>query len=257
LPAVGCRIYIGLCLGFLGEFADAGPAVQEALRLAESVDHAYTRAFALQGAGWLAVIQGEALVGIPPLERAIDLCTRLDNVAMWPVPATLLGWAYAVTGRPREGIALVEEAVQRSARLRLEFIHAGALAALSEAYLLADRRADAEATSERALEVARRHQQRWQEAEILRVRGDIVAAGAAGLDAMSWYGDALALASALGMAPLVARCQLARAMLLRREGHDADARADMDAALQAFRRMGMKTWQERAEASLGKGGGVR
>ncbi len=249
-PAVACRIYIGLCLGFLGEFADAGVSRQEGLRLAESVDHVNTRAFALQGAGWLALIQGEALEAIPPLERALEICTRFDIVPTWPVAATLLGWAYALTGRPPEGIALVEEAEQRSARLRLELVHGGALAALSEAYLLGDRRADAQAASQRALEAARAHQQRWQEAEALRVRGDIVAAGAAGLEADSWYGEALALASTLGMAPLVARCRFARAMLLRREGHEEDAQAEMEAARQSFRRMGMKTWLERTEATL-------
>ena len=240
VPAVACRIYIGLCLGFLGEFADAGVALQQGLRLAESLDHVYTRAFALQGTGWLALLQGEPRVAIPSLERGLEICTRFDIMPTWLVTASLLGWAYALTGRPREGIALVEEAEQRSARLRLEFLHAGALAVLSEAYLLGDRRADAQAASQRALEATRAHQQRWQEAGALRIRGDIEAAGAAGPEAESCYGEALALASTLGMASLVARCRFARAMLLRREGRGADAQADLAAARESFRRMGMK-----------------
>src|SRR5262249_11968473 len=129
----------------------------------------------------------------------------------------------------RDGIALVEEAVQRSVRLRLEFLHAGALVALSEAYLLGGRRADAETASQRALETARAHQQRWSEAEALKVRGDITAAGTAGLEADSWYGEALALASELDAAPLVACCRFARALLLRREGRADDARPELEA----------------------------
>jgi DNA-binding SARP family transcriptional activator/tetratricopeptide (TPR) repeat protein len=246
VPAVACRVYLGLSLGFLGEFAEAGEAMQQAVRLAESQDHVHTRAFALQGSGWLALIQGEPLGAIPPLERALEISTKLDNVAMWPVTATMLGWAYALTGRTLEGIDVVEDAEQRSARLRLEFIHAGALAALSEAYLVAGRPADAQAASQRALDAARAHQQRWHEAEALRVRGDIAAAGAAGPDADSWYEEALKLASTLGMASLVARCRFARAMLRRRAGREDDAGMEMEAARQAFRRMGMTTWLERA-----------
>jgi hypothetical protein len=43
---------------------------------------------------------------------------------------------------------------------------------------------------------------------------------------------------------------ISRPLMLRREGHEEEARAEMEAARQSFRRMGMKTWLDRAEASL-------
>src|SRR5262249_44697826 len=55
MPAVASRLYIAICLAFLGEFADAGVALQEGLRLAESVEHVSTRVFALEGSGWVAL----------------------------------------------------------------------------------------------------------------------------------------------------------------------------------------------------------
>jgi len=100
------------------------------------------------------------------------------------------------------------------------------------------------------MEAARAHQQRWHETEALKARGDIAAAGGAALEADGWYGEALALASALDMAPLVARCRFARALLLRREGREGDAPAELEAAREAFRRMGMPTWLARAEGAL-------
>ena len=87
-----------------------------------------------------------------------------------------------------------------------------------EAHLLADRREDALTIARRALDLALRQKERGNEAWVLRLLGEIASRGDR-LDAEtveSYYRQALALATELGMRPLVAHCHLGLGKLYRR-----------------------------------------
>ncbi len=91
---------------------------------------------------------------------------------------------------------LLEQATARAASLRVVVNHAGEMAWLGEAYLLAGRRDEAAATARRALELARRHREQGNEAHVLRLLGEIAfhqEPGDVGA-AEGYYGQALALA---------------------------------------------------------------
>jgi len=68
--------------------------------------------------------------------------------------------------------------------------------------------------------------------------------------AATHYQQALALAEALGMRPLVAHCHLGLGRLYGQTGRGAQARAALSAAIALYRAMDMAFWLPEAEAAL-------
>ena len=124
---------------------------------------------------------------------------------------------------------------------------------LGEAYLLAGRLEDAASFAERALTLARERGERGHEAWALRLLGEIAATSDPPdvATAEAHYGDAMALASELGMRPLVAHCHLGLGKLYRRTGTREQAQEHLTTAATMYREMGMTFWLEKAEAELG------
>jgi tetratricopeptide (TPR) repeat protein len=106
--------------------------------------------------------------------------------------------------------------------------------------------------AERALALARTHQERGNQAYALRLLGEI----AAHCDppereqAESHYQQALALADELGMRPLHAHCHRGLGMLYRQMGRLAEAHTALSAAIELYRTMDMTFWLPQTEAAL-------
>ena len=124
---------------------------------------------------------------------------------------------------------------------------------LGEAYLLASRPEDALTLAGNCLALAREHGHRGSEAWALRLLGDI-ASHHGHLDeatAEAHYCAALALASKLGMRPLVAHCHLGLGNLYRRTRENAQEH--LTTATTMYREMGMSFWLAKTEAAQGQG----
>jgi len=67
------------------------------------------------------------------------------------------------------------------------------------------------------------------------------------------YGQALALADALGMRPLMAHCHLGLGQLARRTGDPVTAQEHLGTAATMYREMDMGFWREKAEAEMAAG----
>jgi hypothetical protein len=67
------------------------------------------------------------------------------------------------------------------------------------------------------------------------------------------YSAAMALASELGMRPLLAHCHYGLGILYNRIGRPEQARAELSAAIELYRAMQMPFWLERAEIALVQG----
>ena len=73
-------------------------------------------------------------------------------------------------------------------------------------------------------------------------------------EAEAAYGDALALAQALGMRPRVAVAHLGLGRLHQRAGRRAEATAHLAAAIRLFEEMEMPFWLTQAAVALDRGG---
>ena len=243
--------WLALTLSSQGQFVEASSHAQEALRIAEGADHPFTLAEALTGLGSVALAQGGLDQAIGALERARVLVGQW-NFQPWAVLARL-GYAYTLSGRAGEGRHLLEDVVQGATTMSSMGVgRAMQLAWLGEAYLLEGHLDDALERTRQAVSLAQRHQERSHEAWSLRLLGEVVSRP----DhpdvekAEGYYRDALALAAELGMRPLVAHCHLHLGRLCRKADQQERARDHLTTATTLYREMGMRLWQDLAEAAL-------
>lgn len=86
--------------------------------------------------------------------------------------------------------------------------------------------------------------------QALWLLGTIAARRDAVAGAESLYREALALAAALGMHPLVAHCHLGLSTAYRRTNRREQAQEHLTTATTMYRAMGMTYWLEKAEAEI-------
>ena len=252
LPAVNSRAWLARCLAELGAFPEGSAHAEEAVRIAEAVDHPNSLIHAYLGVGFLSLRQRDLSRAIPVLERCLDLC-RVINILLWfPETAAALGCAYACAGRVAEALPLLEQAEQRGAAMGTMGGQSLRVGYVSEAYLLAGRMQEAVQLAGRALDLSRAHKERGHEAWALRLLGEI----AAHQDppeiepAEHHYRQALALAEELGMRPLQAHCHRGLGTLYAKMDQREQARAELSTAIDLYRAMAMTFWLPEAEAAL-------
>jgi class 3 adenylate cyclase/tetratricopeptide (TPR) repeat protein len=250
LPSVQSRAWLTCCHAQLGDFAEGITVGEQGLRIAETVDHQYSRALAYLGLGVLHLLKGDASRAIAVLERGFQLCEALTLAVWLPEIASILGAAYVLQGRAAEALPLLERAVELTSSRGDMRSHSLRVANLSEGYLLAGRIDEAIHLAERALQLSRDTRERGNEAWILRLLGAICAHDASPSDAETaklHYRGALALAEELGMRPLVAHCHLGLAKLYHRTEKREQAQQNLATATTMYRDMGMTYWLEKAE----------
>jgi tetratricopeptide (TPR) repeat protein len=240
-----------LTLSSQGQFVEASSHAQKALRIAEGADDPFTLAEALTGLGSVALAQGDFDQAIGALERARVLVGQW-NFQPWAVLARL-GYAYTLSGRAGEGRHLLEDVVEGATTMSSMGVgRAMQLAWLGEAYLLEGHLDDALERTQQAVSLAQRHQERSHEAWSLRLLGEVVSRpDHPDVEKAEGYSrDALALAAELGMRPLVAHCHLDLGRLCRKADQQERARDHLTMATTMYREMGMRLWQDLAEAEL-------
>ena len=255
LPSVMSRTFLAFCLAEVGDFDEARRCSEEALRLAEGVDHSYSLAHALFGVGHVCLRQGDFPEAVSFLERGFELCEAKSIRFAVPRTASSLGYAYAVSGRVPDGLRLLERAIEEAETMRVRYSQALWTTWLAEAVLLAGRTDDAVRLALQALGLARAHDELGHEAWALRLLGQLFSQRdrMRALEAETSYRQALALAHQLGMRPLLAQCELGLGLIYRQTGRDAEARSALEAAIDMLRALHMTFWLPQAEAALATG----
>jgi tetratricopeptide (TPR) repeat protein len=251
-PAVLSREWLVWILAEQGAFAKGRELGDEMVHLAEAIGHPFSLSSAYMTVGHLYLRQGDLDQAIAALERSLEGCQVWHLSLVFPFTASSLGAAYALAGRLAEALPLLEQAVERAAAMRLTVIQSLWITQLSEAYLLAGRMEAAFTQARRALELARAHQERGHEAWAHRLLGDLHAHQhpPAVEQTEAAYQQALALAEALGMRPLLAHCHYGLGLLYTRLGRPEQARAELSVAIELYRAMEMTFWLPRAETAL-------
>jgi class 3 adenylate cyclase/tetratricopeptide (TPR) repeat protein len=252
LPAVMSQTWLVWCLADLGAFDEGAARGEEAVRLAEAVEHPFSLTQAYSRLGGLYLCKGDLHQAIPALERSLELC-QIANILTWfPTVAAPLGYAYTLAGRMAEALPLLQQAAARDTSRGISAGHARWVAYLSEAYLLTGRIHEATGLARSALAFAHDLKARGNEAYVLRLLGEIHAHQdpLAAEAAEAAYRQALTLAEELEMHPLLAHCHLGLGTLYTKVGRLAQARAALSTAIELFHAMEMTFWLPRAEAML-------
>jgi tetratricopeptide (TPR) repeat protein len=246
--SVTSRAWLAVGLAELGEFAGGIAIGEEAVRMAEAVDQPLSRVIAYWGVGGLYFRKEDLPKAIPALERGLEVCQVWDIRAYAPVIASCLGASYTRSGRAVEGLRLLEQYASRGVVAQ----HSGGVRLLSEAHLLAGRVDDAMRLAQHALELSHTHRYRGYQAWALRLLGEVHAyrQPPEAMLAEASYREALALAEALGMRPLVAHCHLGLGTLYAKIGQQEQAHRELFTTVELYRSMEMTFWLPQAEAAL-------
>jgi DNA-binding SARP family transcriptional activator len=226
-----------------GRFEEARAVGAESVRIAESLNHAYTLVFALRILGHAYTMEGRVDEAIEILERGRALShdgslrSLAPNIlaslgyayavartppAGLPAPGILasLGYAHAVGRRAADGARMLEQALEALEQFGQRVWYTVLLYQLAEAWLLADDVERARECAARAHALAVARGERGFEAAALRMLGAVAArATPPDLDgARRHFTAALALARERDLHPLVARCEEALAAQSRSPG---------------------------------------
>jgi tetratricopeptide (TPR) repeat protein len=252
LPAVLSRANLAECHAELGTFAEGRALGEEGLRIAEAVHHPPSLMNALWEIGLLSLRQGDLHRALPLLERSLGICQDADILADFPKIAAALGVAYTLSGRLADAVPLLTQALEQGTVMGKVGEQVIGSLSLGEAQRLAGRLEEAHALAQRALALARAHQQRSNEAYALHLLGDIAAHcdPPASEQAAAHYRQAVALAEELGMRPLTAHCHRGLGALYARIGQRQQAHAELTTAIALYRAMDMTFWLPQAEAAL-------
>jgi predicted ATPase len=206
-PRVATLCFRSLAMWMLG-YPEAGlQDTQDALKDARELDQAGTLMLALFHVSFFHLLRGEYAKTSSLVEQLFTLTTEKDAV-FWRANGTMVqGSAFALSNQPEDAIRLITSgmAAFRSTGARVWLpIH---LACLAKAYAELGRFEDAQRSIEEAMTAAQVTKERWCEAEIHRIAGEIAL--------MPPMPDAAKAATCFQRALDIARAQQARAWELR------------------------------------------
>ncbi len=252
MQSVVARAQVARCLAELGAFAEGRVYAEEAIRLAETVDHPYSFVVACDAVGQFFLHQGALSQAIGVFERALTLRETVNLPPIFRRCHVGLGAAYALSGRVSEALPRLERGLEQ---LRPNSnVGIGVLFPvwLGEGYVLAGRLEEAMQLGQQALEITRTQKRRGYQAYALRLLGDIAAQRTPPEIEMAedYFRQALALAETIGMRPLQAHCHLGLGTLYAKMVMEKQARAELATAIALYRAMEMTFWLPQAEAAL-------
>ena len=250
-PAQFARAFLGWSLAELGRFDDAVALGEDSLRMAQTIAQPFTLMHGYFGAGIPYLMRGDLARAIAPLEQGFALC-RESDVRLWLGEiAADLGLAYALAGRVDEALPTLEFALKESASTGLRFTYGRQYAHVGAGYLLAGQRSEAARLAAIALTAARAQHQRGQEALALWLSAEVAADAHEPERAIGEYRQALALASEIGMRPLVAHCHFGLGKVHRWQNNREQRDQHLGTAVTLYRAMGMDYWLENARKEIG------
>ena len=245
VPHVIQRTWLALSLAELGHFDAAVAAAERARADAETELQRYSIFYALFQLGRVHLVRGDFARAVPILEQSHALAETWQIGLMRPTCADNLAHAYVLAGRHDAAGALLHPGLPTPRSY-------GAARAVSrgECFLALGRAGDAADQARAAVELARRFGERAHEAKALCLLAAVHARQDDGHEARRLYGEAMALGEALGMRPLVARCQLGFGRLLAAVGERSAGCAEIERATATFRELDMPYWLAQAPPAL-------
>lgn len=169
------------CIGALARFivGHAGQAQRwsnEALALAEQIEHAPSVAHAHTYRAELAQIRGQVDATLHAADRAlaIALDKGLQHYIAWAKMTR--GWALAMQGNADAGIGELEEGLAALRRTGVRYHSLHRLGMRAQAYAAAARHAEAVDAVDEAIAAVEATGERWLEAELYRIKASVLSA---------------------------------------------------------------------------------
>jgi predicted ATPase len=172
-PKVACLSELALALWLLGYPDQAMKRSEEAITLAHELAHPFSLAFALIFTAMIQQFRRDVEATKVRAERALTYVTE-QEFPNWIMFGTLLqGWALAEQGQGDEGIAQICQGLPTYRGMGSELQRSYFLTLLTEAYGKVGQTEEGLNTLAEALDVADRIGERFYEAELYRLKGEL------------------------------------------------------------------------------------
>ena len=173
-PGVGCRSYSALCLWLMGFPDQAQARAYEALTLARELKQPYSEAYALCCCAFVSQFRRDAGQTRDQAEAAMALATE-HGFAPWVAVATgFLGWALGEQGESEKGLAILQRGVAALQAMRAGIWFPFRCTMLAEVLDLAGKTKGALQSLAEARTTMDQTQERWWEAEVYRLQGELL-----------------------------------------------------------------------------------
>jgi predicted ATPase len=165
--------YAAWALWFLGYPNQALKRIHDALTLAHELSHPFDLAYALGCAAIFHQFRGEWQATQEWAEAEIALCNEQGFAYRLAMGTILRGWALARQGQGKEGIAQMRQGLAAWRATGAELVRPYYLALLAEAYGKVGQAGEGLTALTEALELVHKTEERWHEAELYRLRGEL------------------------------------------------------------------------------------
>src|SRR5262249_29733749 len=148
--------------------------IRTALMLSEELSHPFTRVFASYHAARLHLLLREERQAQEYAEKAMTLATT-QGFAQFAASGTVIrGWILAAQGHEAEGIAQLRQGLETHGAMGVEMLQPYYLALLMEAYQRQGHVEHGLTVLAEALALVDKNDERWWEAELHRLKGELL-----------------------------------------------------------------------------------
>jgi TOMM system kinase/cyclase fusion protein len=225
-PGVLGLIYAAHVLWLLGHPDQALARSRRAVALAQDLSHSFSLAYALDFAAFFHRLRREERAAQEQAEAAMALSTAQGFPLWLAIAMTLRGGALAAQGQAAEGIAQMRRGLAAFQATGAEVGRPYFLALLAEGEAGAGTADERLSILDEALAAVRKTGERWYEAELLRLKGEValVRAPRDVADAEASFQEALAIARRQQARTLELRAAMSLGRLWRQQGKPREAR---------------------------------
>ncbi len=225
--AVHCSGWAARILWHLGYPDQAFKRANEALVLAQALSHPLSLAVAEFWVGLLRQYRREIHGVQETMEVVITLCVENGFPDWWAFATILYGSAVAQRGRHEEGIAQIGKGLAALRATGTELGVPYVLCLLAEAFMETGRLGEGLGALAQALAAANEHEERFYEAEIHRLKGELLLRQDHSkiAEAQSCFQRAIEIARNQSAKSLELRATMSLARLLAKQDHRDEARA--------------------------------
>ena len=226
-PGVVCQLYAAMTLWLLGYPEQALARLHEALALAHELSHPYSLAYARSMAAFVSQMRRDVPAVHEQAEAAIALSTE-QGFPLWAAQGTSLrGWVLAMQGQGEEGVAQVRQGIAAwqatGAMLHVPYF----CTVLADIFAHLGHPADGLQALAEAHTLVEKHEERYWEAEVCRLRGVLLLQqmGTPQAEAEAWLQQALDVARRQEAKLLELRAAISLSRLWQQQGKRTDAHA--------------------------------
>jgi class 3 adenylate cyclase/predicted ATPase len=230
------RCYLSLALWHLGCPDQALQVNQEMRELARAIGHSYSLAYALHHTGWLFQHCRLGAEAEAAADEQIQIATEQDY-SFWQATGTLYrGAAMVLQGRQAEGLPLLVGGLEAYRSTGAGLAVPYYLGLLGDAHRRADQFEEARRALEEGLAVAEQNDDRFQEAELHRLMGELLLAASCGQEAAAEarFHQAIQIARRQQSRAWELRATTSLARLWKQQGRRADAREALEAVYSTY-----------------------